>query len=355
MKPLSIGYLPHSRDLKAPGDRRRLVHYAARRGLDLEVYREGGRYDLVVVTQSADLSTFSRLPRGGPPVLFDFVDSYLDIDPLEPKALLRGAAKYLLGQHRHLDLSYHESLRRMCARADVVVCSTPEQKAKISAFNQVVHPILDFHVGEVRRTKADFSASKPFNLVWEGMGANIISFEEIAPVLRRLSARLPLALHLVTDLSYAPVNGPVPHIPTRWGVDRLLPGVRTYLHEWNEPLFAATCTACDLCVIPILRRVPIFDAKPENRLLLMWRMSVPTITSASPAYARTMRDAGLDMACDGEASWESTLTRYIEQEALRREAARVGHEFVMREHSEERGLARWDAALRAAGLEVATG
>ena len=352
MKPLRIGYAPYRRDLSAPGDRRRFVHYARRRGLSLEVYSDGAPYDLLVVSEAADISALARLPKGGPRIIFDFIDSYLDIDPREPKALLRGPAKFLLGQHRHFDLSYHDLLRRMCARADVVVCSTPEQKAKIASINPAVFPILDFHEGELRRTKTEFAAGSPFNLLWEGMGANVVAFEEIAGVLRGLSLCHPIALHLVTDLSYARFNGPVPRLPTRRVVDCLLPGVRSYLYEWNQPLFADICCACDLAVIPILRRVPIFDAKPENRLLLMWRMNIPTVTSASPAYARAMRAAGLAMACDGEESWHAMLSRCIESESLRREAARAGKAFVELEHSEEQGLARWDEALSAAGLFV---
>jgi glycosyltransferase involved in cell wall biosynthesis len=69
---------------------------------------------------------------------------------------------------------------------------------------------------------------------------------------------------------------------------------------------------------------------------------MPTVTSATPAYVRTMRDAGLDLSCDSPEAWRATLTKLIEDEDARRHAGRMGLAFVTTTYSPERMLARWD-------------
>lgn len=128
LRKLRVGYVPYSPDSKGPGDRRRFCFYARRREIEYETYVPGHEYDLIVLSSLADLTYFSRLPRNDSPLLvYDIVDSYLQIPSSEIRALIRGPAKYLLGQHSHLEWSYHVSIRRMATRADAIACSTPEQ------------------------------------------------------------------------------------------------------------------------------------------------------------------------------------------------------------------------------------
>jgi glycosyltransferase involved in cell wall biosynthesis len=110
-------------------------------------------------------------------------------------------------------------------------------------------------------------------------------------------------------------------------------------------MLAHVATACDLALIPIVMSDPLFRAKPENKLLLLWRMGVPTITSATPAYIRTMSAAGVPMYARDPTEWEELLERFASDAEARRSAAEKGRAFVLREHSEEAGLAKWDAVL----------
>src|SRR5438874_6466538 len=69
LKGKRVAYVPYSPDLSAPGDRRRFVRYAALRDIRFEVFRHGENYDLVVLSSVADVTHFSRFPRGGPPLV----------------------------------------------------------------------------------------------------------------------------------------------------------------------------------------------------------------------------------------------------------------------------------------------
>src|SRR5438309_1369823 len=111
---LRIGYVPCTPSFAAPGDRRRFCYYAAKRNLQFEIAQPSQTYDIVVLTQSADLSFWSRYPRGRTKIVFDFIDSYLALPRFDTKSLLRGVVKFAIGQNRRLLLNYKQGLEQMC-------------------------------------------------------------------------------------------------------------------------------------------------------------------------------------------------------------------------------------------------
>ena len=124
LKQLRIGYVPLSRNLDKPGDRRRFVYYARSRNLPFEIAKPAEKYDVVVVSQSADLSIWSEYDKGGAKIVYDFIDSYLAVPRNSVKGRLRGFAKYISGQSRRPRLNHWKALESMCARADAVICTT---------------------------------------------------------------------------------------------------------------------------------------------------------------------------------------------------------------------------------------
>jgi hypothetical protein len=339
-----VGYVPYSAGLSGPGDRRGFVRYATLRGVPFEVVREGRDYDVIVLCSLADITHYSRLPRPGPRLVYALTDPYLAERSLSLRALLRGPGKFLLGHFRHFEVSYRTALKRMLARADAIICSAQEQTEEISRWNRNVHPILDFQASDIKSIKTTYDMGQRVNLVWEGFPENVVTFGHIVPVLRRLSARRPIALHLITAPTYAAINGPVPRIPTRALIRRTLPGIRTLLYEWDSATASSIAAACDIALIPMIEG-SMYWAKPENKLLVFWRMGLPVVTSATPAYERAMRAAGIDLACRDPAEWENRLESLIASEDDRRQAADRGRSFAEREHSEEACARRWDAVF----------
>src|SRR4051794_38458056 len=99
-----IGYAPFSSDLSKPGDRRRFAGYAQRRNLQIELAVPGESYDVLVLSQLADISLWLRHSRGK--VVYDLIDSYLSIPRTNAKQLMRGPAKYFAGQLKYFTLDY---------------------------------------------------------------------------------------------------------------------------------------------------------------------------------------------------------------------------------------------------------
>jgi hypothetical protein len=71
-------------------------------------------------------------------------------------------------------------------------------------------------------------------------------------------------------------------------------------------------------------------------------MGMPTLTSSTPAYARAMRGAGLNLHFDSEAGWTEALGRLIDEQRAREQAAAAGRAYAEREYGDERLLAAWD-------------
>lgn len=343
MKNLKIAYLGWR---GGPCDHRRFSKVASLIGLQAEPYQSGKSYDVIVLTKCADLTSWTKVSHRSPKIIFDFVDSYLKIEPWDLKANLRGLAKYVMGQHRYLEWNYNDSVRCMIERADGVICSTPEQKEEYLVLNSNVHDILDFNGDQIKHVKTDYHMDDTLHLAWEGMGANAWTFQEIAPVLKRLHTRRPLALHLVTDVKYPSHAGPMAlHREVKPVLKRLLGDIPVYLYEWNSAMLSAICTRCDIGLLPIPRKPAIYWAKPENRLLMLWQMGLPVLASSTPAYTRCMQAADNNEACENLDDWEEKLTGLIESEELRRQSAGRGRRYATEQANETILCQKWVAAL----------
>lgn len=347
---LRVGYVPYSNDLSMPGDRRRIAFWARRRGADLRVYRPGERYDVVVLSARADVDTWARAPVSSPPLIYDLIDSYLAIPRASWSNTARGAAKFLIRETARPVLDYRSAIERLCRRADGVVCSTPEQRSDLAALNANVHDILDAHGDDVQTVKHDFAIGEVVNLVWEGLPYTLGDFNEIADVLHELERERPIALHLVTDLRYRRYAGRLVRRDTLDDIRRL--PTRTYLYQWNTQMLGAVLTAGDIAVVPLDLQSPLARNKPENKLLLLWRLGMPSVVSATPAYRRVMAAAGVDLSCPDAEAWASTVRRVLLDEKLRRSAAEAGRRYVETNHTEDHLLARWDAVFRSLGFDL---
>lgn len=337
---LRIGYVPYSDKLDQAGDRRRFCYYVRHKKIKFEIAKPSEAYDLVVVTERGDLSVWSDYHKGNAKVIYDVIDAYLSIPKTDPKGFFRGLAKYVTGQSRYLRLDHWKAIQTMCQRSDAVICNTDELKRVVLPFCKNVHLILDIHDMFIRDVKTDYSAGEIFNFVWEGFPQNVQFFFEIQDVLEYLKTKHKIALHVVTLLRYGQYMDKYRKRNTADITRKLFD--RTYLYEWNELLCSKIITACDMALIPIPLNDPFALGKSENKLILFWRMGMPTVVSATPAYSRAMSQAGLSMACWTSQEWKETLERYMSDISARRDAGQRGKAFAEDHYHAENILAQWD-------------
>lgn len=337
---LHFGYVPYDPSFRPPGDRRRFCFWAAARGIDFELADPSKNYDVVYLTTRSDISLWAHY-EGRAKIVFELIDSYLALDQRKPKNMLRGLAKFASRELKRPTLSYRRALEAICKRADAVVCSTDEQRHDIERYNKNVHVILDSHEEVGHRYKTDHEVRGQLDLVWEGLPQNLSNFVALGRSLRELCSQMPSTLHLVTDPSFKRYLGRFGTRDTTKLAAHLCHNV--HLHPWSAESLEETSIASDLAIIPLRLDDPFAAGKPENKLLIFWRLGVPTITSATPAYVRVMQEAGIEMFCRTPEEWSATLLRYARDAEARKKAAEAGRRYVEAHHSKVALLARWDA------------
>jgi len=93
--------------------------------------------------------------------------------------------------------------------------------------------------------------------------------------------------------------------------------------------------------------------KPENKLVLLWQLGMPVLTTATPVYRRVMDSAGLPMTCATASEWGEQLERLLTADPATLEAlGRHGREFAERAYSREEFVARFDRAFESIGFST---
>jgi hypothetical protein len=339
---MRIGYSPYSASLAEPGDRRRFPRYAAIKGLEFDVVKGVSHdYDLVILSSKADIVAWSSLPRGGPKLVYELIDSQLALPKDDLKWKLLGTAKALTRELVRPVFNYRSSIEAMCRRADAIICGSPEQKVELETFNENVYDILDFNEEIGGEPKADYEMRNRPILVWEGLSYSVRHLRLLGPVLDELNT--PLDVRIITDPFVPRIGAHYFRTPT----DRVLS--RTFanfdLRPWEKQSMPALMTECDIAVIPIDLSDPVARSKPENKLMLLWRLGMPVITSGTPAYQRCMRAAGLDNACNSTSDWARSLRTLLADATARRSAGVAGREYVEKNCGTAALVERWDHLL----------
>lgn len=347
--PLTLAYDPLSSDLRHTYDRRRVVWWAQQRGVSLASVADR-RSGVVFLHSQSDLPKWIRRKTRYPEMKLavDLVDGYLMAGPSRIEDYGRSAVRIVHGDFSPTTSRYTAWLRRAAEMADVVICSSPEQANFLRTINDNVHPILDWH-GELPliAIRKGPQESAGLSIFWEGQSATLKHLIDLAGPLRRISRQVPLQLHVVTD-PRVPIIGPRTLGPSS---TRLLAkafsgsNVKVAFHRWTPRNVEAVSQACDLAILPISNQDSFARAKPENRLLIAWRLGLPCLTSDTPAYSRVMADAQVEGVCRDAEEWESALLDYSRDRDLRETNVVGGQRYLATHHSDGQILSRWDSAL----------
>lgn len=340
LRQLQIGYVPISKDMKGPGDRRRFCHYANGAGFSYEVADPSKKYDIVYVTYNADLAKWIRYKKkhgNATKLIFELVDSYLfEQDTL--KSRTRGIANFFSGKTSKIYLNYKNALHEISRVADAVVCSTPEQQKELLKYNDNVHISLDIFEDEIPSTKADFDINNKVKLVWEGLPYTVFNILSISDILNQLKDQIEL--HVITDLEYYRLGGRFFKQQTRNVLSALKCPV--VFHEWKSHTFSSIITSCDIGIIPIQEGHRLVEGKPENKLILFWLQKIPVITGNTAAYQRVMKDSGIELACSTRDDWVDAIAKLKNMKPDERMGlANVAWYYANQHYSQEQLYHKW--------------
>lgn len=346
VKKLKIGYLPIAPDFSAAGDRRRLIYWANSRGHEI-VNNPFAKIDVLVASEKSDFNS-PALHRGTHPIIFDLIDGYLSPqNQFEDYA--RGFAKHIIGEISGAVKPFSKHIENMCKLADAVVCSSIEQKRLVARFNQNTHIILDSHHEIPMQTpKAIMAKSKvkKAELLWEGQPATLRGATQIAGLAIALNNDLDITLNFVTDEHYFKYLNRFGDRRTKSFLARNLKGFKEFeVIPWSVPNLIKMSKRSDLSFIPLDLTAHIQTLKPENRLLIMWRLGLPCLTSPSMAYSRVEQETGISIVCQNEDEWFEKASRYIIDKEFARDEVLRGQEYLHKNHSENIILEKWDRVI----------
>jgi hypothetical protein len=114
---------------------------------------------------------------------------------------------------------------------------------------------------------------------------------------------------------------------------------------WSPENLVKRAQVSSLAIIPINLSVPMQRLKPENRLLIMWRLGLPCLASASPAYSRVALLAGTDVVCNDLEEWKIKSTRILADRDYAKQQVTNGQNYLRENHSQSIILNKWDRAV----------
>lgn len=346
MKRLTIGYQPLSPALTSAGDRRRLLFWANARGHSV-VTDLTQKVDVIVASENSDLQS-PFFTQKGTPVVFDLVDAYLS--PLNIfDDFARGLAKKLSGQISGDVKPFSHHVRGFCLNANAVICSSVEQESVIQQFNSNTHVILDSH-DEIPmldpKPVEDIQLGRT-HILWEGQPATIRGVSQISSVLFELSKIRILRFDFVTDEKYFRYLGRYFERNTGRLLSKDLYQIRdnVKITPWTPENLVSNAKGASIAMIPIDLSIPMQRLKPENRLLIMWRLGLPCLTSPSPSYIRVANLAGVKATCASQEDWFENFRNLLNNPTFAREEVLRGQNYLQKKHTRAILLKKWDLAI----------
>ena len=346
VRKLKIGYWPLSSNLKSAGDRRRIIFWANARGHSI-VTDLSQSVDLIVASENSDFNS-SFFSKSKVPIIFDLVDAYLS--PLNLfEDITRGLAKSVSRQISGQIKPFSHHVRDFCMNANAVICSSIEQEVKIKKYNTNTHVILDSHdeipfIDPMIRKAINNSTR---HILWEGQPATIAGVKTISPVLSELSRTTSLSFDFVTDEKYFRYLNKYIAGNTFGLLEQSLGDVMGHVKitQWTPQNLVNCAKMCEVAIIPIDLSIPMQNLKPENRLLIMWRLGLPCLTSPSPSYLRVSQEAGVSAVSYDHADWFQNLNKLLNVPEYALNEVLAGQNYLREYHNSTILLRKWDTVV----------
>lgn len=300
---LKIGYVPYRPNLSHPGDRRRFPFFAKRQHVNFEIAEFDKKYDIILLTATANLSKWLlyKKKHPGTKFIFEMVDSLIFPSDLFD-TLFKGLGKFLLKKEASLFINYKNLIVEWIKCADLVICSSTEIKENVEKWNKNVLLSLDYLQNEYKLAKTDYSINGKMKLLWEGQSVILSQFLFFKEMLQQVSSFCEL--HIITTEKY-PLFGNLIHRDVEKILKKL--PIETKFHKWDLNKNGEIFSQCDCGIIPISRKNKLAWYKPANKLISFWFSGLPTVVSDTPAYIELMNIVNSELYCPNIDEWVSKL------------------------------------------------
>jgi hypothetical protein len=336
-----VGYIPYSKNLEHPGDRRRIVICATANKLDINTDNPLNS-DLLLLSNGANFNYWIKMSRK--PVILDLVDAYLGENPNWIRDFLRNIIRTINGKASFFDITYTRGLKKACIASDAVIVATPEQRDCILPYNKNVYVILDDH-SELNSSNINKPIDREKSIFWEGMGYTLKHFKVIAPDLDSYLFKNSYSLYLLTNESFARWGGYLGKVESSKLIRKWFPKSFNQIKviPWSIENVLEYSNRSEFAIIPIDTDDNFANLKPENKLLGLWALGLPVLFSNTPAYKRVAKEAGLMDGCINREEWKQSLDKHdflTDQSYMK-----LANKYLESHHTKEVLIQKWEAAI----------
>ena len=348
---MKIGYVPYSKDLQHPADRRRLAAWAIENKVNLNVSNPLDS-DVLILSNAANFGYWIK--RAKQPVILDLVDGYLGENPSLLRDIVRNVVRSIRGTSSLRWVTYTNHVRSACKKSDAVIVASKEQRNVILKFNRNVFIILDDHseLDSITSTRKNNLNDLPLllssnNLFWEGFGFTLKHFQPIAAGLDRFLFESGWGMYLLTNENFARWGGYFGKVNTRYLVEKWFPLSKQAIQviPWSIENLIHIANNSKLGLIPIDTNDKFAALKPENKLLSMWHLGLPVIFSNTPSYSRVATESYQERACVKKNDWFTSLTTFTQSSEEREELKRLGMTYISEHHTHRILMNKWSSAI----------
>jgi hypothetical protein len=98
-------------------------------------------------------------------------------------------------------------------------------------------------------------------------------------------------------------------------------------------------------LVPINVESPFQRLKPENRMLIMWRLGLPCLVSLTPSHSRVSLETQLQNTFTDSNSLYSKLIHLLDDFDAQQDNIERGQAYLAKHHNLEVFLSSWDKVL----------
>jgi hypothetical protein len=340
---LKIGYDGFAKDNTGIADRRRILFWAEKRGYKV-VSPDTRDIDLLVLTSSSNLGFWSKR-KFKTPVIIDVVDGLMS----EQSAMadyVRGLTYWSLGRDsRAIPQRFSQSLIDFARRVNLVICSSKEQLDFWQTIGVKAVDILDFHTEIIPLPQHRKEVSQ-INFLWEGLPTTLNGFSQLSRIFDG-EMKHKRKLKLITNPSAYKFLGRYRLIDPEKEVRKQLHLTQDEIEVWPWTVQNLTqqSSISHMGLIPIDVSKGYNHMKAENRLLILWRLSLPVLVSPLGSYLRVMDKAGIDLVCFSRDDWFRKSEMLLNDQDYYAEMVSKSRTYLDMNHTEKIVLNKWDQVL----------
>lgn len=302
-------------------------------------------FDLVFVGAGGDLARALELKRKKPGagLIFDYADHYLEEETLI-KAFFRPLFHSTFMSYALYFRGYKALILELMSVADQVVCSSTYQQIYLNTQGIEATVITDIFDWEFD-IPVKIEKKQEHQFIWEGKAFNLTALLKLDNV---VNAFPDIPLSVLTDEKFGGYGATQTfgksvenELNTRFRNAAYVP--------WTSSILMEELNRSTLSLLPINLASSVGKAKPENRLVLLWRFGVPALTSPLPSYTELADRTGVDFICTDDKDWIERIKTFTEASDRNLAHARFLKDYADAHYSATVMLDKWRRVLAAVG------